>query len=169
MARPVRLEKVEDAPKRHPKAAGSSMKGDTNVDPLTLRGFFLIALLTAPLGAAGGWLAIASEGITSPVGLATSAALGGLVVGFIVAGCCHFVAYVKNVRSLNLSDAELQFDEVIVWAPPGMLVYYQTGRPHLPWNAVVGKFVLTNRRLVFLTFRGQPFRPRLSIPLPTID
>jgi hypothetical protein len=148
--------------------AGPAFDEVQTMDPLTLRGFALIAALAAPFGAAA-WFTVGSEGNTTAGELAVISCCGGLAVGFLAAGTCYLVAHARQARSVRLSEAELRLGEVVLLESGGSMVHYRTGRPHLPWEAVGGRLVLTNQRLVFLCFRGQPTRSALSIPLGEIQ
>lgn len=139
------------------------------MDPLTLRGFALIAAIAAPLGAAATWFAVGADSEVTAGEQAAFAAIGGLFVGFCAAGVCYLVAHARNARSVRLSEAELRFGEAVLLESAGSMVHYRTGQPHLPWDAIGGRLVLTNQRLVFLGFRGQPTRPCLEIPLGEIE
>jgi hypothetical protein len=135
------------------------------VDPLTVRGFVVITALAAPVGAAGAYFALGYEGKVTPVEQVAVASVAGVVLGLMVAGVCYLVAHGRNMKTVRLSEAELHLGEAVLLQTARSLVRYRTGRPHLPLDAVGGRLVLTNQRVVFLGFRGQPGTALVSLPL----
>src|SRR5262249_28360136 len=92
--------------------------------------------------------------------------LGSLTLGFIVAACINLVQLSGEVRSLTLPAAIALPSEAVVMEVMG--VHYRTGRPWRFWEAVGGKIIVTNLRLVFIAHRGQPWRYTLLIPLEEV-
>jgi hypothetical protein len=135
------------------------------MDALTLRGFLLIAAaVTLVFETALGVYVLVDE--LEPLQILVFS-LGGVTLGLVVAGCCYLVQVTKDIRNLHLPPCEVLPSEAVV-KESRPLVHYRTGRPHRFWEAVGGKFVLTTRRLVFITHRGQPWCYKLSIPLDEI-
>ena len=93
--------------------------------------------------------------------------IGGLEVGFVVAGLYYLVVVVPAVIRLRFPVEEFREGEEIL-LPAVAVVHFKTGRPHRFWEGVGGKLFLTNQRVVFLAHPGNIWHYRLFIELEQI-
>jgi hypothetical protein len=137
------------------------------VDAFTLRGFLTIAALAGvPVGA------VALVGFLLAGADPPFSAAGGVVAtvgpGATVAGGVHLAQLMHEMRNLTLAAEDLLAGEEVMLESEGSMVHYRRGRQGGIFDSVGGRLVLTNRRLVFLAHRGQPYHYRLSLPLGEI-
>jgi hypothetical protein len=135
------------------------------MNPLSLKGFLGIAAAGALLFGCGiGYICLLTKGL-GPDEIAGTC-IGGLLLGFGVAGCSYLVHLVIAMRSLGLAPSGLLPSERVILQANG--VHYKGGRAGLFANVVGGKVILTTLWFVFLSHPGQPWRYTLFVPLEEV-
>lgn len=94
--------------------------------------------------------------------------IGGLEAGFFMGGIRYLILHLHDVATMRFPADELGDGERVLMESTGSIVHYRTGRTTRFWEAVGGRLYLTNRRVVFITFRGQWWSYRISLKLDSI-
>jgi hypothetical protein len=135
------------------------------MDALTLKGFLSIAGLAGLISGLGISDFLSFYG-NLEFGEVLFIILGSLVIGLIVAGVCYLLQFAGEARTKHLTHEEMLPFERVILENNGC--HFKTGRPFKFWEAVQGRLVLTTHRFVFLTYRGQPWNYKLSLPIGQI-